>query len=51
MYHPKSSASLNEKEKNLSELARALRTLLLNRKEWNMDAIISIFDELTSKYL
>lgn len=34
---------------DLSELARALRVLLTNRTEWNMDSIISIFDELTSK--
>lgn len=38
-----------KKDKDLGPLARGFRVLLTLRKEWSMDSIISVFDEMTSK--
>ena len=43
------TANTLTRETDLSELGHACKVLLVNRSEWSMDDIISIFDELTSK--
>ncbi|XP_019855717.1 PREDICTED: F-box only protein 47-like [Amphimedon queenslandica] len=41
-------STVMKKDRDLSPLARGFRVLLTLRKEWSMDSIISVFDEMTT---